>query len=131
MLFVYNNKQVLCISLDKFRLITFNPILKMKLNSIVHALFGFVICLKIYEYNSILKEKLFLNFLEIKKIVMLFSIFGFSNEFFQNWYQHQTILQLMFDSKKYILMNIIGSIIFITMYQKIQKIILKNNIKNI
>jgi hypothetical protein len=122
---------VLFICLDRGRPFEFTVLIEMIFNSIEHMLFGFVICLKASVYYSILKKKQTLSITELIKIVLVFNVFGFFNEFFQNWYKNQEIWLLTFDSKKDILMNIIGSVIFILMYQKIQKNIFKDSIKDI
>lgn len=125
----YNYKQlntifigyVLMVSLERGRPFVFNQGIEMILNSIEHILFGFVICLKTSIYYSIFKRIKSLQNVELIKIVIVFNLFGFINEIFQNWYKHKAIWQLSFDSRKDIIMNIIGSIIFILLYKKIQK----------
>jgi phosphatidylglycerophosphate synthase len=94
-------------------------------------LFGFIICLKASIYYTILKKEKILNIAELTKIIVFFNILGFFNEFFQNWYKHQSIWQLTFDSKKDILMNLIGSIAFVVYYQKINnKLQVQDSIRN-
>jgi len=110
---------VLFITIDRGRPFIFNNTLEIILNSIEHALFGNIICLKASIYYAIIRKKQLLNITELSKIAICFNIFGFFNEFFQNWYKHQSIWQLTFDSRKDILMNIIGSILFVVFYQKL------------
>jgi hypothetical protein len=122
---------VLFITLDRGRPFLFNNSVEIILNSIEHALFGFIICLKASIYYTILKKEKILNIAELTKIIVFFNILGFFNEFFQNWYKHQSIWQLTFDSKKDILMNLIGSIAFVVYYQKINnKLQVQDSIRN-
>ena len=112
---------VLFICIDRGRPTQFYPLIEIIINSIEHLLFGFIICIKIAVYYSILKHKILLKRNELIMIAVTFNIFGFLNEFFQNWYKHQSQWQLKFDSRKDILMNIIGTLLFIILYQKINK----------
>lgn len=120
---------VLFITINRGRPIIFNNFIEIILNAIEHTIFGYIICLKTSVYYTILKKDKILSITELVKIAICFNIFGFLNEFFQNWYKHQSIWHLTFDSKKDILMNIIGSLFFILTYQKIQKNIVKNKIE--
>jgi hypothetical protein len=132
----YNYKQlntifiayVLFVAIERGRPFAFNQAIEIILNSIEHILFGFVICLKTSVYYSIIKKIKKLRNIELLKIIIFFNIFGFLNEFFQNWYKDKYIWQLSFDSKKDIIMNIIGSILFILLYQKLP--IKNTNTKN-
>jgi hypothetical protein len=93
-------------------------------------LFGFIICIKMAVYYSIFQHKLTLKKNERLGIVIVFNIFGFLNEFFQNWYKHQSQWQLNFDSRKDILMNITGTFLFYFLFEKINRMVhLKNSYK--
>ena len=107
------------ICIERGRPTQFYPFIEIIINSIEHLLFGFVICLKIAVYYSILKNKISLKGNELIRIAVTFNIIGFANEFFQNWYKHQSLWQLNIDSRKDILMNIFGTLIFILFYKKI------------
>lgn len=110
---------VIFICLDRARSFQITVAIELIINSIEHILFGFIISLKASIYYSILKQKFNLKQQQLIWIAIVFNIFGLFNEFFQNWYKHQSLWQLNFDSKKDIIMNIIGSLIFIFLYQKI------------
>ncbi len=110
---------VFFICIDRGRPFQFNDTIELIINSIEHVLFGLIICMKAAIYLSIFSNKPLLSKPELISIAVIFNIFGFLNEFFQNWYKHQPLLQLNFDSRKDILMNIIGSVLLIILYARI------------
>lgn len=112
---------LLFICIDRGRPVKFYLNIELVINSIEHVLLGFIICIKIAVYYLLLKKKLLLKRNELIGIAISFNIVGFLNEFFQNWYKHQPLWKLSFDSQKDILMNIIGTILFIVFYKKINK----------
>jgi len=112
---------VLFICIDRGRPSQFNVATELVINSLEHLLFGFIICVKASIYYSLFKKENKLKQQTLILIALGFNIFGFANEFFQNWYKQQSLWQVNFDSAKDILMNIIGSIIFIILYSKIDK----------
>lgn len=81
------------------------------LNTMEHLLFSLVICLLIYYYisffcqNKIGKPVLF--------SVLIFNVIGLINEFFQNYFQGKGIFILDEFSIKDLIVNAIGSMIFI------------------
>jgi hypothetical protein len=91
------------------------------INSMEHLLLGIIICMKAAVYFSILRPGFQLNTLRLWGILIAFNISGFVNEFIQNIYKHQAVRYLTFDSKKDILMNLAGSMVFFFMYGKIHK----------
>lgn len=112
---------LLFICIDRGRPVKFYLNIELVINSIEHVLLGFIICIKIAVYYLLLKRKLILKRNELIWIAIGFNIIGFLNEFFQNWYKHQSLWKLNFDSQKDIVMNIIGTILFIVFYKKINK----------
>lgn len=118
------------ICIDRGRAYKFYDGIEIIINSIEHMLFGFIICIKMAVYYSIIKSKSTLQKKERLGIVIVFNIFGFLNEFFQNWYKHQSLWQLSFDSRKDIFMNITGTLLFYFLFEKINRIVhLKNSYK--
>ena len=121
---------VLLICIDRSRPYKFYDGIEIIINSFEHLLFGFIICIKMAVYYSIFQNKLTLQKNERLGIVIVFNIFGFLNEFFQNWYKHQSQWHLNFDSRKDILMNIIGTLLFYFLFEKINRMVhLKNSYK--
>lgn len=112
---------VLFICIDRGRPSKFYDVIEIMINSVEHLLFGFIICMKAAVYLSIFKERWQLSKNELLTIALIFNILGFLNEFFQNWYKHQAQWKLNGDSQKDILMNIIGSSIFVILYLKVNK----------
>ena len=81
------------------------------LNTIEHIFFSLAICLLIYFYTSFYSNKKMLN--PIFFSVSIFNLIGLINEFFQNDYQGKSIFVLDEFSVKDLIVNALGSIVFI------------------
>lgn len=81
------------------------------LNTIEHLLFSLVICLLIYCYISFYSNKKIQNSIFLS--VMIFNLIGLINEFFQNYFQGKSVLMLDEFSIKDLIVNVLGSVIFI------------------
>ncbi len=80
------------------------------LNTIEHIFFSLVICLLIYFYTSFYSKKM-LN--PIFLSVFIFNLIGIINEFFQNYCQEKPIFVLDEFSVKDLIVNALGSVVFI------------------
>lgn len=98
------------------------------LNTIEHLLFALVICLLIYFYTSFFGSKKRTN--PIFLSVFIFNLIGVLNEFFQNYFQGKSIFILDEFSIKDLIVNVLGSLIFIIIIKFIKtRISVLNNIE--
>ena len=79
-------------------------------NSLMHILFGLVVCFKISQYMAVFNFK-FKN--RILYIALIFNILGVLNEFMQNVMCHREPFVLIPDAQKDLVMNVVGTLIFL------------------
>jgi VanZ family protein len=79
-------------------------------NSLMHILFGLVVCFKISQYVAVFNFKIKNRVLYI---ALIFNILGVLNEFMQNMMCHRETFVLISDSQKDLVMNMLGTLIFI------------------
>ena len=80
-------------------------------NSLMHILFGLVVCFKISQYMAVSNLK-FKN--RVLYIALILFVLGVLNEFMQNIMCHRETFILIPDSQKDLVMNVVGTLIFMT-----------------
>ena len=78
-------------------------------NSLMHILFGLVVCFKISQYLTVFDIKMNKRLLYI---ALIFNIIGVLNEFLQNMMGQREVLVLIPDAQKDLVMNVIGTMVF-------------------
>lgn len=94
-------------------LFNFSETIDFHINSVEHLFFSCIICLLLSIYMQIFD---FLSQSRITKLIVIFVAFntiGFLNEYFQNFFQQTPIFYLKEDDIKDIVINLIGSTIFL------------------
>ena len=80
-------------------------------NILEHGFFALIICLKLLVYfhlfsNYSIRLKAFL-------VALAFNLIGLVNEIFQNWLNHRALFSFIEDARKDLLINCLGSILFL------------------
>jgi len=99
------------------------------LNTFEHLLFSLVICLLIFHYISFYSSKKIQN--PIFLSVFIFNLIGIINEFFQNYFQGKSIFILDEFSIKDVIVNVIGSVVFVIIIKLLttKMVVFENNEK--
>ena len=80
-------------------------------NILEHGFFALIICLKLLLYFH-----LFSNYsirLKAVLVAIIFNSIGIVNEIFQNWLNHRALFSFIEDARKDLLINCLGSILFL------------------
>lgn len=94
--------------------------IEWQFNSLVHILFGWIICFKIHQYFTAFNIHIKNSFLYI---ALIFNILGFFNELMQNIMNGKYIFTFTADTQKDLMMNIIGTMVFIGLeYRKLVRL---------
>ena len=101
------------IILNRSRHIRFDTYTEGPLNILEHGFFALIICLKLLVYfhlfsNYSIRLKAFL-------VALVFNLIGLVNEIFQNWLNHRAFFTFIEDARKDLLINLLGSILFLTL----------------
>ncbi len=95
---------------DRTRIFRVNDAVEWGFNSLMHILFGLIVCFKISQYlrifDSKIKHRLFW-------IALVFNVLGVFNEVLQNWMSHRDMFVFIPDSLKDMAMNVVGTLVFI------------------
>lgn len=78
-------------------------------NSVMHILFGLVVCFKISQYLTVFDIKINKRLLYI---ALIFNVIGILNEFLQNVMSQRETFVLIPDAQKDLVMNVIGTMVF-------------------
>ncbi len=99
------------IILNRSRHIKFSVYTEGVLNILEHGFFALIICLKLLVYFH-----LFSNYsIRLKAILVAlsFNLIGIINEIFQSWLNHRALFSFIEDARKDLIINFLGTIIFI------------------
>jgi hypothetical protein len=95
---------------DRTRTVHLNDTFEWCFNSLMHILFGLIVCFKISQYLIVfdwkIKRRLFY-------IALGFNILGVLNEIMQNSMNYRGLLGFVPDSFKDMVMNIVGTLVFL------------------
>ena len=114
------------IVVNRTRSVKFSLFNEGVVNIAEHGFFALVICLKLFVYVH-----LFTSFSFRKKTIfaaLLFNSIGVLNEIFQNWLVERSLLVFIADARKDMLVNLLGSFLFLLILQLYTKNV-QNNIK--
>lgn len=104
---------VLFITWERTRHYKFSATAELVVNDAEHILFALLICF-IFNFLLSLKKAQALSFTQKLLITIVsFNLVGVLNEGFQNLLGHRPLFVMIDDSKKDILMNVIGSVVFV------------------
>lgn len=95
---------------DRTRKIHLNETFEWSFNSLMHILFGLIVCFKISQYLGVFDVKIKNRTLSI---ALIFNVIGVMNEFLQNTMNGRQLFELIADSQKDLLMNVVGTLVFI------------------
>ena len=95
---------------DRTRKFHLNEAFEWSFNSLMHILFGLIVCFKISQYMTVF-DVLIKN--RTLYIALIFNVIGVLNEFLQNTMNGRQLFELIADSQKDLVMNVVGTLIFI------------------
>lgn len=96
---------------NRSRSVAFSPALEEFVNICEHFFYALVIGIKLHVYFRLLLRKFVRR--PILWIFTSLNVIGFINEIFQNWLRHRPLLEFIADSKKDMLVNFVGSLVFV------------------
>ena len=96
---------------DRTRKFHFGEDFEWSFNSLMHILFGLIVCFKISQYLLALGLKLKNRALSI---TLIFNVIGILNEFMQNMMCQRDTFVLIPDAQKDLMMNVVGTLVFIS-----------------
>ena len=110
------------IVLVRANLFQLSEMIHYHVNSIEHLFFSGIICLILTIYLQILNFNFKSKFTYLLVIFILFNGIGLCNEYFQNYFQHSEVFLLKKDDCKDLIINLIGSSIFViaSLFSKIK-----------
>ena len=94
-------------------LFNFSDTIDYHLNSVEHLFFSFIICLLLSIYMTLFDVLTNHKALKFILIFGTFNFIGLLNEYFQNYFQHSDVLLLKENDAKDMMMNLLGSILFV------------------
>jgi VanZ family protein len=94
---------------DKTRKIHLNEVFEWSFNSMMHILFGLIVCFKISQYLRVFNAQIKNRTLSI---ALIFNVIGVLNEFMQNIMNGRQVFELIADSRKDLMMNVVGTLVF-------------------
>lgn len=97
--------------IDRIRWIRFNEMTEFVINSAMHITFACIVCFKISQYLFVFGIK---SRYRMFYIALIFNVLGIINECMQNLISQRPISIFIPDAQKDILMNLIGTFIFIS-----------------
>lgn len=109
------------IVLVRARLFHFSEAVNFHLNTAEHLFFTFLICQTISIYMQILGLKSNNQLLKLIKIFAILNLIGLLNEYFQNFYHHLPVFSLEENDIKDLIVNFIGSLLFVVISMISQK----------
>lgn len=95
---------------DRTRTYRVDETIEWLFNSLMHILFGVIVCFKISQYLNVFNIKISNK---IFYIALIFNTLGIINEFLQNAMCSRDLFTLIPDARKDLVMNVIGTAIFI------------------
>ncbi len=95
---------------DRTRKIHIGQGFEWSFNSLMHILFGLIVCFKISQYLTVFNLQLKNRALSI---ALIFNVIGILNEFMQNMMSHRETFVLIPDAQKDLMMNVVGTLVFI------------------
>lgn len=96
--------------MDRTRTFHVNYTMEWCFNSLIHILFGLIVCFKISQYVLIFDWKLKDRILYI---AFIFNILGVFNEVLQNAMGSRALFVFIPDAQKDMVMNVVGTLVFI------------------
>lgn len=94
-------------------LFNFSDAVDYHLNSVEHLFFSFVICLLLSIYMELFEVLTNCKILKFIVIFVVFNFIGLLNEYFQNYFLHSDVLLLKENDTKDMMINILGSFLFV------------------
>jgi hypothetical protein len=94
-------------------LFNFSDAVDYHLNSVEHLFFSFIVCLLLSVYMTLLNVFAKYKALKLVFIFVAFNFIGLLNEYFQNYFQHSDVLLLKENDSKDMMINLLGSILFV------------------
>ena len=113
------------IILNRSRHIKFGVYTEGVVNILEHGFFALIICLKLLLYFH-----LFSNYsirLKAVLVAVIFNLIGIVNEIFQNWLNHRALFSFIEDACKDLIINILGTILFLILLGLSSLFSAKNN----
>lgn len=95
---------------DRTRTFHVNDTIEWCFNSLMHILFGLIVCFKISQYMIIFDWKIKNRTLSI---ALAFNVLGVFNEILQNAMSSRALFVFIPDSQKDMVMNVVGTLVFI------------------
>ncbi len=95
---------------DRTRFFRLGETIEWSFNSLMHILFGLIVCFKISQYFRVFDFNLDKR---ITTIALIFNMLGVFNEFLQNLMGSRPMFVLIPDAQKDLAMNGVGTLIFI------------------
>lgn len=95
---------------DRSRKFHVNETIEWGFNSLMHILFGLIVCFKISQYLVVFDKHIKYRTLFI---ALFFNVLGVFNECLQNAMNHRALFVFIPDALKDMLMNIVGTLVFI------------------
>ena len=96
---------------DRTRSFRLGETVEWSFNSLMHILFGLIVCFKISQYLTAFDFKLNKR---IFYIALIFNVLGVLNEFLQNLMGARPMFVLIPDAQKDLMMNVVGTLIFVS-----------------
>jgi hypothetical protein len=94
---------------DRTRKIHLNEAFEWSFNSMMHILFGLIVCFKISQYLRVFNVQIKNRTLSI---ALIFNVIGVLNEFMQNMMCQRATFILIPDAQKDLMMNVVGTLVF-------------------
>lgn len=95
---------------DRTRRFHLNETFEWCFNSLMHILFGLIVCFKMSQYWTVFGGQ---SKHRLLYIALAFNILGVFNEVLQNWMSHRALFVFIPDSLKDMGMNIVGTLVFL------------------
>ena len=95
---------------DRTRTYHVGEAIEWSFNSLMHILFGLIVCFKISQYLVIFDKHIKHRTLFI---ALCFNVLGVFNEYLQNFMSQRDLFVLIPDARKDMGMNVIGTLVFI------------------
>lgn len=95
---------------DRTRQFHLNETFEWGFNSLMHILFGLIVCFKMSQYWVVLGRQ---SKHRLLYIAMSFNALGVFNEVLQNWMGHRALFVFIPDSLKDMVMNVVGTLVFL------------------
>ena len=95
---------------DRTRTYHVGAVIEWSFNSLMHILFGVIVCFKISQYLVVFDKHIKHRTLFI---ALFFNVLGVFNEYLQNFMSQRALFVFTPDSQKDMLMNVVGTLVFI------------------